>query len=60
VQIEEIEGVGPAYAAKLCGAGVLTTEQLLERGASASSRQGVGSEYADLPRPQALPKIVTH
>ena len=39
MRIEEIEGVGPTYAAKLSGAGVLATEHLLERGGSASGRE---------------------
>ena len=41
MKIEEIEGVGPAYAAKLSGAGVLTTDHLLERGGSASGREAL-------------------
>lgn len=36
--IEEIEGIGPEYGAKLTAAGVKTVEALLERGASASGR----------------------
>jgi predicted flap endonuclease-1-like 5' DNA nuclease len=44
VKIEEIEGVGPAYAAKLSGAGVLTTEHLLERGASSGGRKALAAE----------------
>ena len=44
MKIEEIEGVGPTYAAKLSGAGVLTTEHLLERGASESGRKALASE----------------
>ena len=38
MKIEEIEGIGPAYGAKLTAAGVTTTEQLLERGASRKGR----------------------
>ena len=38
MKIEEIEGIGSAYGAKLTAAGVTTTEQLLERGASRKGR----------------------
>ena len=38
MKIEEIEGIGPAFGAKLTAAGVMTTEQLLERGASRKGR----------------------
>jgi predicted flap endonuclease-1-like 5' DNA nuclease len=38
MKIEEIEGIGPAYAAKLGEAGVKTTDDLLEQGASAKGR----------------------
>ena len=44
MKIEEIEGVGPTYAAKLSGAGVLTTEHLLERGGSPSGREALADE----------------
>ena len=36
--IEEIEGIGPAYADKLRAAGVLSTDALLEQGASVEGR----------------------
>ncbi len=36
--IEDVEGIGPAYAEKLAAAGISTTDGLLERGASASGR----------------------
>jgi len=39
MKIEEIEGIGPVYAAKLGEAGVRTTDDLLEQGASASGRE---------------------
>jgi predicted flap endonuclease-1-like 5' DNA nuclease len=38
MKIEEIEGIGPAYGAKLSAAGVTTTEGLLERGATRKGR----------------------
>ena len=44
MKIEEIEGVGATYAAKLSGAGVLTTEHLLERGGSESGRKALAAE----------------
>ena len=41
MRIDEIEGIGPVYAAKLGEAGVTTTELLLERGASAGGREAL-------------------
>lgn len=38
MKIDEIEGIGPAYATKLAAAGVTTTDDLLEQGAKASGR----------------------
>ena len=38
MRIEDVEGIGPAFAAKLTEAGVATTEALLERGASSAGR----------------------
>ena len=38
MKIEDIEGIGPAYGAKLTAAGVTTTETLLERGATRKGR----------------------
>ncbi len=38
MKIEDVEGIGPAYAQKLIAAGVATTDALLERGASAAGR----------------------
>ncbi|MGK2851847.1 MAG: helix-hairpin-helix domain-containing protein [Candidatus Limnocylindrales bacterium] len=32
MKIEDVEGIGPAYAAKLAAAGVTTTDDLLEQG----------------------------
>jgi predicted flap endonuclease-1-like 5' DNA nuclease len=37
--LEYIEGIGPAYAAKLNEIGVLTTDQLLEAGSTAKGRE---------------------
>lgn len=39
MNIEEIEGIGPVYAAKLGDAGVKTADDLLEQGASAGGRE---------------------
>lgn len=39
--IEEIEGIGPAYAEKLGAAGVKTVASLLEKGASKSGRNQI-------------------
>jgi len=38
-KVEEIEGVGPVYAEKLSQAGVVTTADLLEKGATPEGRQ---------------------
>ncbi len=38
MKIIDVEGIGPAYAAKLEEAGVATTDDLLERGASRKGR----------------------
>lgn len=38
MKIIDVEGIGPAYAAKLEAAGVASTEELLERGASRKGR----------------------
>jgi predicted flap endonuclease-1-like 5' DNA nuclease len=38
MKIEDVEGIGPAFAAKLIEAGVATTDALLDRGASAAGR----------------------
>jgi predicted flap endonuclease-1-like 5' DNA nuclease len=47
MKIEEIEGVGPTYAAKLSGAGVLTTEHLLEQGGSESGRKALAEKTGE-------------
>ena len=41
MKIEEVEGIGPAYAAKLNTAGVDSTDDLLERGASPAGRKSL-------------------
>jgi predicted flap endonuclease-1-like 5' DNA nuclease len=38
MKIDEVEGIGPAYAEKLGAAGVVTTDDLLTAGASAAGR----------------------
>jgi predicted flap endonuclease-1-like 5' DNA nuclease len=38
VKIEEVEGIGRAHAAKLATAGVDTTDELLDRGATPAGR----------------------
>jgi predicted flap endonuclease-1-like 5' DNA nuclease len=44
MKIEDVEGIGPAYAEKLTAAGVATTEALLDRGASAAGRGKLSEE----------------
>jgi predicted flap endonuclease-1-like 5' DNA nuclease len=41
MRIEDVEGIGPAYAAKLQAAGVNSTDDLLERGAKPSGRKSL-------------------
>jgi predicted flap endonuclease-1-like 5' DNA nuclease len=41
MRIEEVEGIGSTYAAKLAAAGVRDTDDLLERGAKPSGRQAL-------------------
>jgi predicted flap endonuclease-1-like 5' DNA nuclease len=41
VKIEEVEGIGPAYAAKLAGVGAVTTDAFLERASTKSGRQAL-------------------
>ena len=43
-KIEEIEGIGSAYAKKLEAAGVNTTEELLDRAASKKGREKLAEE----------------
>jgi predicted flap endonuclease-1-like 5' DNA nuclease len=41
MRIEDVEGIGAAYAAKLEAVGVTSTEHLLERGAKPSGRRSL-------------------
>ncbi len=41
MKIEEVEGIGPAYAEKLAGIGIQTTDDLLDRGAMAAGRAAI-------------------
>ena len=41
MRIEEVEGIGPVYAAKLEAAGVRSTDDLLEHGAKPSGRRSL-------------------
>ena len=43
MKVIDIEGIGPAYAAKLAKAGVRTVEGLLKEGASAKGRKGIAA-----------------
>jgi predicted flap endonuclease-1-like 5' DNA nuclease len=44
VRIVEVEGIGPAYAAKLEAVGVKTSEDLLDRGAKPAGRKKLAEE----------------
>ncbi len=52
-KIEEIEGIGPAYAAKLEKAGITTTDKLLELCCDAKGRKAA-AEQCDLSTGQLL------
>jgi predicted flap endonuclease-1-like 5' DNA nuclease len=41
MKIDEIEGIGATYAAKLAAAGVVTTDELLQWGANAAGRKSL-------------------
>jgi predicted flap endonuclease-1-like 5' DNA nuclease len=51
MNVVDVEGIGPLYAAKLESAGVKTTDDLLQRGATAKGREdleaatGIGHTY---------------
>lgn len=42
--IVDIEGIGPVYAEKLTAAGIVTAEQLLEKGKTAKGRKALEEE----------------
>lgn len=44
MKIEDVEGIGPTFAAKLIAAGVATTDALLDRGATAAGRDRLSEE----------------
>jgi len=44
MKIEDVEGIGPAFAQKLSAAGVATTDALLDRGATSSGRDKLSEE----------------
>jgi len=44
MKIEDVEGIGSAYAAKLTAAGVTSTDDLLEQGAKPSGRSRLAAE----------------
>jgi len=52
-KIIDIEGIGPAYAKKLAGAGVSTTGRLLKIAANAAGRKDLASQ-ADVTTKQVL------
>jgi predicted flap endonuclease-1-like 5' DNA nuclease len=52
-QIEDVEGIGPAYGKKLSDAGVKTTEKLLERGANPKGRHDL-AEATGITEPMIL------
>jgi predicted flap endonuclease-1-like 5' DNA nuclease len=41
MKIADIEGIGPAYAAKLANVGIRTTDALLKKGAAAEDRREI-------------------
>ncbi|MDQ1281064.1 MAG: hypothetical protein QG670_2328 [Thermoproteota archaeon] len=43
-KIEDIEGIGPAYAKKLVDAGIKTTEDLLSAGATPKGRESLATK----------------
>jgi predicted flap endonuclease-1-like 5' DNA nuclease len=43
-KITQIEGIGPSYAQKLEGAGITTTDALLEKGASPQGRKAIAEQ----------------
>ena len=51
MNIVDVEGIGPVYAGKLEAAGVKTTDDLLERGATGQGPRGAGGGHRHRPRP---------
>lgn len=49
-KIEQIEGIGPAYASKLEAVGIITTDDLLTRCAAPSGRAKVADESGISPK----------
>lgn len=44
MRLEEIEGIGPSYAAKLAEHGLQTTDHLLEQGGTAAGREALAAK----------------
>lgn len=44
MKLEEVEGIGPSYAAKLAEHGLSTTEHLLEQGGTATGREALAEK----------------
>jgi len=44
MKIEDVEGIGPVFAAKLGEVGIVTTDDLLERGSKKSGRAAIAAE----------------
>ena len=44
MKLDEVEGIGPSYAAKLSEHGLTTTEHLLEHGGSAAGRDALAEK----------------
>ena len=53
MKVIDIEGIGPAYAAKLAEAGVRTVEGLLKKGATPEGRKGIAA-HAGVSEPLVL------
>jgi len=53
MKVEEIEGVGPAYAKKLSDAGIGSVDDLLEKGAQRAGRKRL-AEAVDVPEQRIL------
>jgi len=44
MKIREVEGIGPVYAEKLAGAGIVTTEELLKAAGHKAGRRALAAE----------------